>query len=153
MLTAAQARLRLAHMLQPDVAPTLTTDEVDDLFRLAKRVDWAAVDPDDYADWTAGTAFSANAACVPTVRNGFLYTASAGTSGATEPVWPTTVGATVHDGGVVWTNAGSAPWTPTYDLYLAAAEGWRWKATKVVAQFDVKAGSVDAKRSQVYDAC
>ncbi len=33
----------------------------------------------------------------------------AGTSGGTEPIWPTTLDATVVDGGATWTNAGPLP--------------------------------------------
>lgn len=39
--------------------------------------------------------------------NGHVYRATvAGTSGSTEPVWPTAAGATVVDGGVTWAEAG-----------------------------------------------
>jgi hypothetical protein len=39
----------------------------------------------------------------PTVANGFVYRCIvAGTTGSTQPTWPTTVGATVADGTVTW---------------------------------------------------
>lgn len=39
----------------------------------------------------------------PTVYNGYLYEATVtGTSGTSEPTWPTTIGNTVADGGVTW---------------------------------------------------
>lgn len=53
--------------------------------------------------WAAITAYAAGVQRRPTTRNGFRYTASAGTSGATEPTWPTTLDATVVDGTVTWT--------------------------------------------------
>jgi hypothetical protein len=43
----------------------------------------------------------------PATPNGFFYVATVGgTSGGTVPVFPTTIGATVVDGTVTWTNAG-----------------------------------------------
>lgn len=39
----------------------------------------------------------------PTVENGFQYAAvDGGTSGSTEPTWPTTINATVNDGTIQW---------------------------------------------------
>lgn len=54
--------------------------------------------------WVANHAYVANAAVSPTVANTFCYSANgAGTSGATQPTWPTTLGATVVDGTITWT--------------------------------------------------
>jgi hypothetical protein len=39
----------------------------------------------------------------PTRSTGFAYQASAGLSGAREPIWPKVLGATVLDGSVTWT--------------------------------------------------
>lgn len=53
--------------------------------------------------WAANTAYNLNDSVTPTVANGLKFVATtAGTSGATEPVWPTTVGATVTDGTITW---------------------------------------------------
>jgi hypothetical protein len=55
--------------------------------------------------WTATTVYGV-ASVKPTVSNGFYYgTASGGTSSGTEPVWPTSSGATVVDGTITWTAA------------------------------------------------
>lgn len=57
-----------------------------------------------YSAWATGTAYAANATIVPSTPNGYYYAATtAGTSSTTEPTWPTTQGATVADGSVVWT--------------------------------------------------
>jgi len=71
--------------------------------------------------WSPGTAYTSGTA-PPTVvlpteanRNGYQYICtSAGTSGATEPIWAsyTTIGSTVPDGGVTWTNGGLIPPNP-----------------------------------------
>ena len=61
--------------------------------------------------WAAGRAYGLNVIVVPTTANGFNYRATtAGTSHATtEPTWPTTIGDTVNDNGIVWeTVAGSS---------------------------------------------
>lgn len=58
--------------------------------------------------WAPNVAYPAQSAIVPDVANGFYYVASkGGTSGATEPAFPTTIGNTVTDGGVTWTCAGA----------------------------------------------
>ncbi|MGA9109108.1 MAG: prepilin-type N-terminal cleavage/methylation domain-containing protein [Smithella sp.] len=69
--------------------------------------------------WSPGTAYSLSSSTdPPTVvlpteanRNGYQYinTGAAGTSGATEPPWPTTVGSSVPDGSVTWTLSGATP--------------------------------------------
>jgi len=62
---------------------------------------YEAVDP---PVWAASTAYALGDVVRPTTRNSFAYECTtAGTSGATEPTWPTTAGTTVTDGTVVWT--------------------------------------------------
>lgn len=58
--------------------------------------------------WAASTAYSLNDPRRPlNVVNGHKYKATtAGTSGASQPVWPVASGATVADGTVVWTEDG-----------------------------------------------
>lgn len=66
--------------------------------------------------WQAATVVALNAPGYPAVDssgmagyNGFYYVATTGgTTGATEPAWTTTIGATVNDGTVVWTCTGYA---------------------------------------------
>jgi hypothetical protein len=55
-------------------------------------------------NWTSLTALSSGAIRSPTTGNGYYYeVTTAGTTGATEPTWPTPEGTTVTDGTVVWT--------------------------------------------------
>ena len=57
------------------------------------------------AAWQATHAYDLGDFVIPTVANGRYYeaTADTGSSAGTEPTWPTTVGATVVDGGITWT--------------------------------------------------
>lgn len=80
--------------------------------------DWsAALDATARADWDAkiGTVVK------PTVFNGFWYEAAqAGTTGGSEPTWPTVEGDTVADGTTVWTARAAKVWPATI---TAAADG------------------------------
>jgi hypothetical protein len=61
---------------------------------------------DSKPTWVASTAYALNDLRMPTSanENGIYYKCTtAGTSGSTEPTWPTTIGATVTDGTAVWT--------------------------------------------------
>lgn len=70
--------------------------------------------------WTASTAYSVGQIVVPTTSNGYVYRVSvAGTSAASAPTFPTTVGETVTDGGVTWVNAGES-----VTVFSSAAVSW-----------------------------
>lgn len=59
---------------------------------------------DDPGAWAASTAYTLGQFRIPTTANGYRYEiTTAGTSAATQPTWPTTIGATVTDGTAVWT--------------------------------------------------
>jgi len=54
--------------------------------------------------WAAGVAVAVGDARKPTTFNGLIAKCTtAGTTGTTEPTWPTAAGATVTDGTAVWT--------------------------------------------------
>jgi hypothetical protein len=55
--------------------------------------------------WTASTpvGFATDGLPTPANATGFLYFGSEGTTGTTEPTWPTVIDETVNDGSVVWT--------------------------------------------------
>ena len=56
------------------------------------------------AAWAANTVTAYTSAVKPTVPNSRIFTsAGAGTTGATEPTWNTTLGGTTADGSVTWT--------------------------------------------------
>ncbi len=154
-MNTIEARLDLERMTAWNIAPALLSTDVDRLVVLAKRADIAGTEPDTYTEWIASTARALNDLRVPRARNGYVYRVTvAGTSGATEPTWPTTIGATVVDGGVTWIAHATAPWAWTWNLRAAAAEGWRWKAAKIAAEFDVNTGPGEAfLRSQKFAQC
>jgi len=61
---------------------------------------YQACDPEE---WQAETQYQEGEVVRPTSRNGFVYVCiQAGTSGTSEPSWPTAAGQTVSDGTVVW---------------------------------------------------
>lgn len=72
------------------------------------------IETQPWGTWATGVAYKAEYLApyynwipkkwvVPTTYNGFLYECTvSGTSGATEPTWPTSFGATVTDGGATW---------------------------------------------------
>ena len=131
-LTVAEQRARLERMVEAFLDPTLSAVEVDDLMALSRVVDANGTAPDEYADWKAATTYVVGAYAVPVVRNDHYYrVTTGGTSGNAQPVFPTTSGATVTDGTVVWTESGRAAWEPTFDLNRGAAAGWEKKAGKV----------------------
>jgi len=72
--------------------------------------------------WQASHAYAAGARVVPVSANNRVYQAGgAGTSAASAPTWPTTVGATVTDGGVTWTCIAYQDSPAEYALALTQA--------------------------------
>lgn len=90
--------------------------------------------------WRASVAVVVDQRVPPTTPNGHNYKCTtAGTTGATEPTWPTTPGSTVTDGTVVWTEDGIAiqnysnsfPATHTVEelmQLIIESFGWTWTA-------------------------
>jgi len=88
------------------------------------------------ATWQASHNFAANDWIIPTTANGYIYkvTTDNGSSGGTEPTWPTTIGGTVSDGDLVWTCMGynaPAQWTMiksnwSGDVTVTNAAGDKW---------------------------
>ena len=153
-MTTADARLQLQRMTAADVLPRLTDEEITDLLAGAQRVDRGGVAPDGYPDWAAQTPYALGGQVVPRTRNAHVYTVTtAGTSGGSEPTWPTSAGATVTDGTVVWTEAGTTTWTPTWDLNAAAAEGWRWKMGKCSEAYAFTNAGQSFHREEVFAHC
>lgn len=175
-MTVAQARTEIETFTQWNSFPALTTAEVDRLLAKAKRASQplalgavvevpltnnvmpsrrvGSVPPDAHSEWAATTAYALGATVVPTPRNAHFYRVTvAGTSGATQPNFPTTAGATVADGTVTWAEAGAALWVPTFNLAYAIALGWRLKAAKVATAYDFASNDQKLTRSQMFKHC
>lgn len=155
MLTEAEARATLESMVANTTDPVLSTADVDRLMSRARRADVAGVAPDAYVGWKASTVYAQGATVVPDPRNGYFYkVTTAGTSGATQPTWPTGTGGTVTDGGtLVWTRQETVAWALTVDLAAAAAEGWRWKAGRCSNRFAFSADGERVDHQQVMEHC
>lgn len=154
-MSYADIEAELKSLVQWDEFPTLTQSEITTLLVSVRIADKEDFPPDNYSEWVTNTVYSVDDIVVPTDRNDHYYTVSvAGTSGATEPVWPTDVGDTIADGTVTWTESGYAFWIPTYLLTKAAARGWRLKAAKCANRTDQSvAGTMVIRRSQMFAQC
>lgn len=134
-LSQRVALLTLSDLVQATVDPVLSAAELQRLLRYAQAEDEDGNLPDIHETWSASIAYGKNERVVPYPRNGFVYRATgAGTSGLTQPTWPTTIDATVSDGGVTWACEEMSEWVPSYDAYWlnkSAAEGWEMKAAKI----------------------
>jgi hypothetical protein len=142
-------------MIAWDQEPALQSGDVDELLVLARRSDSSFRWHTDDTERAASTAYALGDRRVPAIgtRNGHIYViTTAGTTGASAPVWPTDTGATVTDGTAVWTEDGDS-WSPTYDLNAGAAEGWRWKAALVAGQFDFATDQQTFNRTGKYKQC
>lgn len=78
----------------------------EEVIRIA--MSFATNSQDVYSAWPTSTLILLNDIYLPTVLNGHKYQVSTGgTTGATEPVWPTAAGGTVASGTAVFTEIGS----------------------------------------------
>lgn len=68
-------------------------------------IDQVTLTPTDILpEWIASNPYSLGNTAEPTVDNTYRYVVTtAGTSAASEPTWPTSIGSTVVDGTVTWT--------------------------------------------------
>jgi len=69
---------------------------------------------DTFTNWAAATGYTLDEKVTPTVPNTYQYVCTtAGTTGALEPAWNTTIGGTTADGTAVWTTEALNPITWT----------------------------------------
>lgn len=108
--------------------------------------------------WSASTAYAVGDRVVPSTPNGRIYECRvAGTSSATEPVWPSIYGCkyegyTLTDGSgatqVFWVDYGPAH-VEQYDVRTAVRAVWLLKAGLVATEIDAKENQSDVKLSQL----
>lgn len=131
-MDAAEARAWIERYTAADQAPTLDSDDVDSL------LDLALLDRGWQADYVYATGATI---VVDDQRWTALY---GGTSGLTSPTF---TGTSVVDNGVTWEPSGD----PAWDLFGAAAEGWRLKAGKIAGGYDFAMEGASWSRSQAYE--
>jgi prepilin-type N-terminal cleavage/methylation domain-containing protein len=81
------------------------------VFEIHKAMENITADYNNHTIWQASTSYSIDSIVTPTTKNWHFYRCTtAGTSGASEPTWPTAAGGTVTDGGVAWTENTPPKW-------------------------------------------
>lgn len=115
-----------------------------------------------FTTWAASTAYAVGDRVVGTTPNGRVYECRrAGTSGATEPDWPTApynqyIGWPTTDGSsnpdLMWVDYGPAQ-VERYDVRSATRQVWLIKASRVTSEIDSKDGAMDVKLSQLRTHC
>ena len=155
-ISEVEVRARLVDMVAATVFPTLTDDQVNRLLRNARKQDKYGWRPSWDTEWQPNHVYAVNDVIVPTTRNAHTYIVSdPGTSGATEPVWPTDPQSTVTLDGVEYTEITDmlAIWWGRWDLNAAAAEGWRIKAGLVSNRHDFGSNQGNYNPSQIFEHC
>lgn len=156
----AEAQQRLERMCAYDQDPALGESEIADLLELSKRPDkWGNSPKNTEAttnEWAAATAYGVGEVIRPTSGTGrFLRCVYPGTSGSSEPSWPsdtTRLGGRLGDNTVIWESAGTT-WEPNWDLNAGAAEGWLLKAGKASGRYKFATDGQTFNRSEVIANC
>jgi hypothetical protein len=153
-MTTAEALADLERMVVRTSDPTLSASDMNRLVELARIADVYGNPPDAYSEWKASEHVSSAQTRVPVSRNGYVYRAiSSGHTGATEPTWPKTIGATVSDHHVTWECYAEAPWRWTWDLAGAASVGWSWKAAKAATDVSFSADGLQVSVGDLIKHC
>lgn len=165
LVTQAEVRARIKLLVDSAADPVLADPaDIDVLMEIASRVDLFGNPPDTYKEWAPTTLYVPGDIVVsraqrgdpsnPIIRNGFYYTCTVGgTSGTAEPVWPLVVGQNIASGTATFQCTGVAPWSPTYDLYYAVAQGWLLKSSRLAGHYNFMTGGKMLSREQFYEHC
>lgn len=155
-LTEAQARTRIKLLAEAASEPLLADpQDIDILLDIAKRIDQYGIEPSLGREWYPNMAVVVGDYVYPRTLNKHYYkvTASDGTAGAVEPVWPVASGAAVVLDGVTYTESGSTVWERTWDVNGAVAAGWLIKAGRTANQYLFMSGGKMLSRQQVHRQC
>lgn len=110
---------RLTTFAQPDVEPTLTETELEDILDQSARA----------VRWTTVTVLSIGTLVLPTTDDDHVYKVTAGgTTAVSEPTWPDS--GTVTSGTVEFEEAGLFTYSSLYDVRAALRKCWELKAAK-----------------------
>lgn len=136
------ALVKLRRNIQPDAQPSLTNDEVE-----------ALLDENQLANfWAANTEYVVNDVVMSATPNGHRYRCIiAGTSGATEPIWPTDDRAKIGDGStrLQWKEDGP-DYSNIFDIRAASYAGCKLHQQKAAPLHDIRSSASDYSHSQVF---
>lgn len=137
------ALIRLKRNIQPDAQPALLDDEVEALLDEHKLATF----------WTASAAYLVGDVVIPLTRNGRRYRCiKAGTSGTTEPNWPTTENAKIGDGtGTLQWQEDGLEYKNIFDIRAASYAGCLLHQAKAAPLHDIRSNLTDYSQSQVYE--
>lgn len=132
---------RLATFAQPDVEPTLTEPELEDILDESARA----------VRWTTITVLGVGALVLPTAYNGYYYRViTAGTTAVAEPTWPESQGGTVTSGTVEFEEAGLYTYPSLYNIREALRKCWELKASKAS---ELISSSDSGSEQVIFDHC
>ena len=110
---------RLAKYAQPDVEPTLSELELEDILDESVRA----------TRWATATVLTVGTLILPTVYNGHYYKVITSGTTTTEPTWPESQHGTVTLG-PEFEEAGLFTYSSLYDVRTALRKCWELKAAK-----------------------
>lgn len=133
---------KLAKYASPDVEPTLTELELEDILDESVRA----------TRWTTVTALAIGTKVLPVAYNGHFYEVeTAGTTGVTEPTaWPESHGGTVTSGTVVFQEAGLYTYSSLYNIREALRKCWELKASEAS---ELISSSDSGSEQVIFDHC
>lgn len=130
-----------AHDYQADLTNEVTGDGYTAGGATLAGVSVSVVAAASLAAWAGTTAYRVGQVRRPISSNGFIYRCiEAGTSGGSEPAWPTTVGETISDGTVTWACVGS-------HLLKLDATNPSWSNSTITARYAVVVDTTPANPS------